>query len=145
MALNSRSAIHPKWVSHNRPTAESFFLCSVEIFDNQITESVYNATANTWSSDRNIIWSGDARIQPVNKGSKSVSGMNATTLQEVEVHLPAIGTVDIKPNHQIFVTEAVYSSQLQTLIFTVKDVVNSSNAWGRTLVCVVDQEVRRSV
>jgi len=145
MALNSRPAVHPKWLTHNRPVGASFFLCTIELFDNEISSSVYDATANTWSSDRTVLWTGDARIQPVNKGSKATSGMNPTSIQEVEIHIPTIPSLDIKPNHQIFVTEAAYNSNLTRLIFTVKDVVNSSNAWATTLVCVVDQEVRRSV
>lgn len=145
MALNSRSAIHPKWFSHNLPVESGFNLASIEIFDSNISDGTYNATTNTWSGSRTVLWSGEARIQPVSKSTNRANTGNPTSVLDVEVHFNHPGDLDILPGHQIFVTASPYNTPLTNMILTVRTALNSSNAWNRVLVCEVDEEVRRSV
>lgn len=151
MALNSRTILDPRWATHNRGVQSSLFTTSIEIFDPNISEAVYNATSNTWSGEREIIWTGKARIQPVSKSADKNGKMNLTSVQEVEVHIDLKGNTlagsigvmpDIRPNAQIFVTESSLDATLTKFVYNVRSVLNSSHPWHRVLVCEVDQEVR---
>jgi len=145
MALNSRSTIDPRWLSHNLKVESGFNLAEIQIFDSNISDSVYNATANTWTGSRTVIWSGSARIQPLGKPTNRANTGNPTSVTELEVHFNYPGTIDILPGYQIFVTSSPYNPPLTNMILTVRSSVNSSNAWNRVLLCEVDEEVRRSV
>lgn len=120
-------------------------LAQVEVFNPDTSASVYDAEANTWDSTKTTIWSGSARVQPKTSNTSLNSGMNPTDIGEVYMHLADVGTADIRPGHQIFVTSCAANPQLVNFIYTVKGSVNSSNAWNRVLLCEVDEEVRRSV
>jgi hypothetical protein len=145
MALNSRSAIDSRWLSHNLKVVSGFNVATIEIFDSNISDGTYNAVTNTWTGSRTTIWSGEARIQPVTKPTNRNNTANPTSITEVEVHFNYPGDVDILPGHQIFVTASPYNTPLTNMILTVRSSINSSNAWNRVLVCEVDEEVRRSV
>lgn len=145
MALNSRSTIDSRWLSHNLKVEAGFNTAEIEIFDSNVSDATYNATTNTWTGSRTTIWSGKARIQPVTKSTNRSGTMNPTSVTEVEVHFNYPGDVDILPGHQIFVAESPYNTPLTNMILTVRSAVNSSNAWNRVLLCEIDEEVRRSV
>jgi hypothetical protein len=75
---------------------------------------------------------------------------NPTTIQNVRVILPygknalegSEGVVpDIRPNDRIRVTASPYNANLEKFIYVVIGVLNSSNAWERTLLCRVDTEL----
>lgn len=151
MALNSRTILDPRWATHNRGVQSSLFTTSIEIFDPNISDAVYNATTNAWTGEREIIWTGKARIQPMSKPSDRNGKMNLTSVQEVEVHIDLKGNTlagsvgvmpDIRPNTQIFVTESALDDTLTKFVYNVRSVLNSSHPWHRVLICEVDQEVR---
>jgi hypothetical protein len=48
--------------------------------------------------------------------------------------------VDIRPGNYIIVSSSPASDQLTKFVYIVRSVINSSNAWQRTLVCDVDME-----
>ena len=145
MALNSRASVDPRWFSHNLAVESGFNLAKIEIFDSNISDSTYNATTNAWSGSRTILWSGNARIQPVNNPNNRSSKINSTTAAEVEVHFNYAGQLDILPGSQIFVTKSKQNPALENMILTVRSSVNASTAWNHVLVCEIDEEVRRSV
>ena len=153
MALNSRPAIHPKWLTHNNNVESSFHLATIEIYDPEINDGSYNAATNTFTSSRTVLWTGKARLQAVRSSSARANKMNPTTIQELEVHIDmrgntldgAEGTMpDIRPQHQIFVTDSPYDETLENYILTVRSSVSTSNPWGKMLHCEVDQEVKRA-
>lgn len=152
MALNSRGILDPRWLTHNRPVNTGFLTTTIEIFNPSISEATYNATSNTWTGERDILWTGKARIQPNSKPSDRNGKINPTSVQEVEVHIDFTGNTltgsvgvmpDIRPNHQIFVTDSPADVALESFIYNVRSVVNSSTPWHRVLICEVDQEVAR--
>lgn len=145
MALNSRSVIHPRWTSHSLNVEAGTMLAEVQIFDPEIGSSVYDEITNTWDTTRTILWAGPARVQPFGRGRDVSGSMNPSDIGDVNIHLGAIGTIDLRPGHQIFVTSCATNPQLVNFIYTIKSVVNSSNAWNRVVLCEVDQEVRRNV
>lgn len=153
MALNTRSAIHPKWLTHNVTVENGFRLAEIEIFDPKGSDATYNATNNTWSSAREVFWTGKARIQTVRNTVTRQNSINATDAQPFEVHIDMRGNTleghegelpDIRPNHNIFVTSSPYDASLENYIFVVTGSLSTSNPWGKMIQCEVDQEVRRA-
>ena len=48
--------------------------------------------------------------------------------------------VDIRPGHYLKVISSPVDSMLENFVYIVKSVMNSSNAWQRSLMCEVDME-----
>lgn len=142
MALNSRSALHPKWVYHNRNVSTSFQVCTVAIYHQDLGERVYDAVTNTWDSTATEIWTGSARIQPRATSNRRTVMTNDTFVREVEVQINFDGNdiVDIRPGDYMLVSASPYDATLTKFIYIVRSVINSSNPWQRTLVCEVDME-----
>lgn len=149
MALNSRGSIDPRWLTHNAPVGYGLQLATIEVYS-AATTSDYDATTNTWSGEKTVIYSGRARVQPINAVNETGDTFNPTYIKMVRVQLPyfkndaagASGDMpDIRPNHKMIVTASPYNSALTKFIFIVQDVLNSSNSWERTLVCRVDTEL----
>lgn len=155
MALNSRPIIHPDWLTHNRGPDKSLMLVELEIFDPNSSTSTYDAETNSWTSDRQVVFTGKGRIQPVRTASNRSNMTNPTSIQEVQVHIDFAGNTlegyqelgglvpDIRPGYQIFVTDSPYDRELETYILNVRASVNSSNPWHRVIYCEIDQEVLR--
>lgn len=149
MALNSRPAIHPKWLTHNNNVESSFHLATIEIYDPEINDGSYNAATNTFTSARTVLWTGKARIQAVRSSILKQNDNNPTNSQELEIHLDMRGNTlagsegempDIRPNYQIFVTSSPYDETLENYILTVRSSISTSNPWGKMLLCEVDLE-----
>lgn len=142
MALNSRPAVDPRWTRHNSKIVESLMLAQVEIYDADFSERAYDASTNTWSGSSVSLYSGKARIQPLTSVSDEASEYNPSVLESVRVQIPLISsTPDIRPNHRLKVTSASENSALEDFLYIVTGVLNSSNAWERTLLCRVDTEL----
>lgn len=153
MALNSRPVIHPNWFTHNVPVEDGMRLAEIEIFNPKASAASYNAATNTWTSAREVIWTGKARIQAVRNTVTRQNAVNASSAQPFEVHIDmrgntlegAEGTMpDIRPNHQIFVTSSPYDETLENYIFVITGAISTSNPWGKALQCEVDQEAVRA-
>lgn len=150
MALNSRGAVDPRWLTHNQGVGYALQLAEVDIYNPASGEQTYNATTNTWTGTTTALYTGPARIQPVASVTETTLEYNPTTIQNVRVILPygkntledSEGVVpDIRPNDRIRVTSSPYNTNLEKFIYVVIGVLNSSNAWERTLLCRVDTEL----
>jgi len=149
MAINARPALDPRWIDHNRGLSRAFQLSTITVYNENQSARVYNPTTNTFDSNETAIWAGRARIQPkLNGSNRSVTGNN-TTIQEVEMQLDITGNTlsgsngamaDIRPGNYVIVNTSPSATQLTKFIFIVKSVINSSNAWQRTIVCEADME-----
>lgn len=148
MALNSRSGIHPKWFSHSAPASYGLQVATVRIFNKNTSSNVYNPLTNTWSGTDTDLYIGPARIQQLTSVSEAGEDFNPTTLQNVRVVLPYNKNTlndgempDIRPNHFLRVNESPYNDSLESFLFEVIGVLNSSNAWERTIICRVNSEI----
>jgi hypothetical protein len=150
MALNSRGAVDPRWLTHNQPVGYALQLATVDIYNPASGEQEYDAESNTWTGTTTPLYTGPARIQPVASVTETTLEYNPTTIQNVRVILPygkntledSEGVVpDIRPNDRIRVTASPYNTNLEKFIYVVIGVLNSSNAWERTLLCRVDTEL----
>lgn len=156
MALNSRSAIDPRWYTHNRSIERALELCSVEIYNPSSADSVYDAESNTWSNSTILLWTGKARIQPrsstVRLGSAGtvMTAIDPGASQIMEVHIGlkenqlagSNGDMpDLRPGHRMLVTASPIDPSLLNFEFVLRSVINSSNPWHRVLLCEVNQEL----
>jgi hypothetical protein len=150
MALNSRGAIDPRWLTHNQAVGYGLQLATVEVYSSASGDQVYDPATNTFSGSTVPLYTGPARIQPVSNPTDSTSSYNPTSLQVVHVILPlnkntlegSEGALpDIRPNHKVKVVTSPHNSQLLAFSYEVTGVLNSSNAWERTLICRVDMEL----
>lgn len=156
MALNTRSAIDPRWQFHNSIVERSLALASVEFFNPQSTSSEYDATTNSWSGTTTTLWVGRARIQPRSNSARVgsmgtvLSAIDPGASQIVEVHIGlrenqltgSNGEMpDLRPGHRMKVTDSPLDQNLQNFQFVVRSVINSSNPWHRLILCEVNQEL----
>jgi hypothetical protein len=150
MALNSRGAVDPRWLTHNQSVGYALQLATVDIYNPASGEQEYDAESNTWTGTTTPLYTGPARIQPVASVTETTLEYNPTTIQNVRVILPygknsledSEGVVpDIRPNDRLRVSSSPYNTNLEKFIYVVIGVLNSSNAWERTLLCRVDTEL----
>ncbi len=154
MALNSRGSVDPRWLTHNRGVVRALQLAEVEIYNPGDTSQAYDAETNTWSTTAVELYTGRARVQPVNSVNESGDTLNASFIKTVRVQIAynkneISGATevmpDIRPNHKMRITSSPYNETLTKFIYVVTDVLNSSNAWERTLLCKVDTELDPTV
>ena len=133
--------------------ATALYFAEIEIFNPSSSESVYNASSNTWSAVRDIVWTGKARIQTVRSASNRANIVNPTSIRELEVFIPLTGNTltgsvgvmpEIRTGYQIFVTDSPYDETLKNFVINVRSAMNSSNPWEKMLYCESDQEVKRA-
>lgn len=150
MALNSRGAVDPRWLTHNQAVGYALQLATVDIYNPASGDQEYDAESNTWTGTTTPLYTGPARIQPVASVTETTLEYNPTTIQNVRVILPygkntldgSDGAIpDIRPNDRLRVTSSPHNSNLEKFIYVVIGVLNSSNAWERTLLCRVDTEL----
>jgi triacylglycerol esterase/lipase EstA (alpha/beta hydrolase family) len=124
-------------------------LSTVEISTGNGASQEYDATTGTWTSTASLVFSGPARIQPVTAITETSDTYNPTFLKTVRVQLSYNSNTvegatteipDIRPNDRMRVT-ASNNQSLTKFLYVVTDVLNSSNAWERTLLCKVDTEL----
>jgi hypothetical protein len=126
----------------------------VEIYSADNSSQSYDAESNTWSSSAIEVYTGRARIQPVNAVNESGDNFNPSFFKTVRVQISynkneiegfSPDMPDIRPGHKMRVSSAPYNETLSKFIYVVTDVLNSSNAWERTLLCKVDTELDPTV
>jgi hypothetical protein len=149
MALNSRSALDPRWVYHNRNVSSSFQVCDIDIYNEQLGGRVYDPITNSWDSNSTVIWSGKARIQPTKISSERNIPGNPSFVRQVimqidfdknQVEGSEGAMADIRPGNYVLVANSPYDATLQNFVYIVRSVMGSSNPWQRTLTCEVDME-----
>ena len=155
MALNGRSAIDPRWYTHNRGIEKALELCTIDIIEPATSDAVYDVTTNSWTTDTTTIWTGKARIQVrssnVRQGSplSPMNGIDPVNNLVMEVHIGlkenqltgSNGAMpDVRPGHRIFTTSSPLDPILENFELVVRSVINSSNPWHRTLLCEVNQD-----
>ena len=125
-------------------------LASVQIYNPATGSQEYDPETNSWTGSTTPLYEGRARIQPVNAVNEVMDTYNPTFLKTVRVQIAYNKNIledgvnpmpDIRPNDRMMVTEAAYNPTLEKFVYVVTDVMNSSNAWERTLICRVDSEL----
>ena len=150
LALNSRGSIDPRWLTHNASVLYGLELATIEIFNSVNDSDTYNAETNSWDTTRNYLYTGKARIQTINSVTETNDTYDPTFIKTVRVQISynrnqlegSDGQIpDIRPNDKMLVTASPYNTSLEKFSYIVFDVLNSSNAWERTLLCRIDTEL----
>lgn len=115
----------------------------MRIYSSDNSTKVYNATTNTWSGADTEVYSGKARVQPLNTvdtNGRSVSDINPSFFKNVRFQI-IDNDIDIRPGQKVIITDAPYNEALKNYIFNITDVLNSANAWERTFIANSDTEL----
>lgn len=115
----------------------------MQIYNPASGSQTYDAVENNWSGSTTLLYTGKARIQPVNAVNEMSDSYNPTFIKTVRVQIEAwrTGMAEIRPNDRMKVTLCAANKSLEKFVYIVTDVMNSSNPWERTLLCKVDTEL----
>jgi len=123
-------------------TAENWMNGMIEIVDPNLENLAWDEFDNEYVSGvENVLWSGKARVQFIGTGSDplSLTGFSSPGKKMARIQVPLDPSRDfIRKGLEIRVTDGGSDSDLIGLQFIVRNAVNSSYAWLRTIECEID-------
>jgi len=143
MAISRSSKINFSAISEEMATiAQRWFNATVEIVDPDVEGQTWNPATNTYTgSSETVLWSGEARVQPIGVGQNpgtdyafSSAGIRGV---RVQVKLDPSRSF-IRKGLRVRVIDGGVDADLEKLDFVVSNALNSSYAWLRTIECDVD-------
>lgn len=151
MALNSRTAIDPRWFEWVRQPSRGFETARVQIIDPNTTDDVpYDPVTNTGGeATPTVVWPtvntlvANAWIEVIGSANASNSGIQATDITRVRVHidLAEFGPTEmIRSGFQIRVVEGGRDTTLESKILVIRKTSVGNLAVQRTLECTVDEK-----
>lgn len=132
MAISPSSKINFAGISAEmRPIAERWFNGSIEIIDPNLDDLTYNPWTNTSTGTETVLWSGEARIQPVTTTTADAEvGRSLGSSRRVRFQVPLDETRPfVRAGLKVKVTDGGQFPDLQDLQFIVSSSVASSYAW----------------
>ena len=144
MALGRTTEVFSqKWQDRLSPATLHTMPATVQLFDPELADSVFNYTTGTWEDNPlAVLYEGKARVQPIRSTSSINNGANDTTVQSVLVSIPITAgkTLNLRPEHRGKVLTAPLMPVLTTFFYVVQEVMDSANPIERTFMFRVDQE-----
>jgi hypothetical protein len=121
-------------------TVSRWFNSTIEIFDPNLKDIHYDEWTNTSVGYEILLWSGDARVQPIDYGrGDSNAGRSVLANRRVRFQVPLDQTRDfIRAGLGVRVIDGGQFPDLEKLQFTVSEAINSSYAWLLTIECEAD-------
>ena len=123
-------------------TAQRWMNAIIEIVDPNLENLEWDEFNNDYvAGSQTVLWSGSARIQLIGAGSDplSLSGFSAPGKKMARIQVPIDTTRDfIRKGLEIRVIDGAQDPDLYKLQFVVRNAINSSYAWLRTIECEVD-------
>lgn len=156
MLNRNLGVFHPRFFYHARPTVESTMLARVEIYRPTGKQSNWTPGEGMSNDAYELVWVGDARIQPNidwRAREREFAGeFDATHAVRVQVPMQRNELNAVKVNgeyvsyspdpefYKDFVVKVVASyvkgtDKLVGMKYTVRNAINSSNAWVHNLLC----------
>lgn len=112
---------------------------SIEIIDPNLENLVWDEWTNTSTGSVIVLWSGNARIQPVSQSTDPDGGKSTLANRKVRFQVPLDETRDfVRAGLSVRVTDGGQFPDLQNLQFNVSSAINSSYAWLLTIECEAD-------
>lgn len=95
---------------------------------------------------RDVLYEGAARVTPRRASSVRLVPMNTTTIQSVQfqISIGEDGPLDIRPGMILEVNECELNPVLTTYMYSIDEIVDSSNPIEQTFWAKVDNEVVRN-
>lgn len=140
MAISKSSKIDFASISTEMGSiASRWFNGSIEIVDVNLDSLTFDPWTNTSSSTETLIWSGEARIQPINLATDPDGGKSVLATRRVRFQVPLDETRDfVRAGLIVRVTDGGQFPDLSNLQFNISSAVNSSYAWLLTIECEAD-------
>ncbi len=119
--------------------AARWFNGTIQIVDPNLDDLTFDPWTNTSTGTETVLWTGEARIQPVNEMRDPNGGRSILASQRVRFQVPLDQTRDfVRSGLAIRVTGGGQFPDLVNLQFNVLSAVNSSYAWLLTIECEAD-------
>ena len=116
-----------------------WFNGTIQIVDPNLDELTFDAWTNTSTGAETVLWTGEARIQPVNEARDPEAGRSVLGTRRVRFQVPLDETRDfVHAGLVVRVTDGGQFPDLENLQFNISSAVNSSYAWLLTIECEAD-------
>lgn len=116
-----------------------WFNGAIQIVDPNLDSITFDAWNNTTTGTETVLWSGEARIQPINDTRDPEGGRSVLSSQRVRFQVPLDETRDfVRSGLVVRVTNGGQFPDLVNLQFNISSAVNSSYAWLLTIECEAD-------
>jgi len=140
MAISKNSKIDFSAISTEMQGIVSrWFNGTIQIVDPNLDNLTFDPWTNATTGTETVLWTGDARIQPVRNSSDPDGGRSVLAVRSVRFQVPLDETRDfVRAGLQVNVTDGGEFSDLENLQFNILSAVNSSYAWLLTIECQAD-------
>lgn len=128
-----------------RPLITPWYSGYIHIFD-----PLQNTKSTDWENGTKTVvlhpyWDGPTRIQPIRRNLNNKETTNDTQSRTIQFQLGYAkdGTLpDVKPGHQIVVTDGGNNVLLTLYQYVITGTINSSQAWQHTIFAETNLEAR---
>lgn len=138
-----RPLFNMQWQAGLAKAVQPAQIATVQIYDPATSTSVFNPATNKFTNVPVVVYYGPARVQPVRGAGFSTNGVgDDTTIQGVRMQLPINATlgIDFRTKHRGKVIDSPLFPTLTKYVFTLREIMDSSNPFERTLEFDVNQE-----
>jgi len=116
-----------------------WFNGTIQIVDPNLDSLTFDPWTNATTGTETVLWTGDARIQPVNETRDPEGGKSLLSVRRVRFQVPLDETRDfVHAGLVVRVTDGGQFPDLVNLQFNILSAVNSSYAWLLTIECDAD-------
>jgi len=120
-------------------TVARWFNGTIQIVDPNLDSLTFDPWTNATTGTETLLWSGDARIQPINEARDPDAGKSMLSSRRVRFQVPLDETRDfVHAGLVVRVTDGGQFPDLEKLQFNISSAVNSSYAWLLTIECEAD-------
>ena len=140
MAISKNSKIDFSAISTEMQGIVSrWFNGTIQIVDPNLESLTFDPWTNTSTGTETVLWTGDARIQPINETRDPEGGKSLLSVRRVRFQVPLDETRDfVHTGLVVRVTDGGQFPDLVNLQFNILSAVNSSYAWLLTIECDAD-------
>ena len=144
MAISLSSKIDFSAISTEMgPIAKRWFNGTIQIVNPNLENLTFNPCTNTSTGTETVLWSGDARIQPINMATDPTGGKSVLATRRVRFHVPLDPARSfVHAGLVVRVTNGGQFSDLIGLDFNISSAINSSYAWLLTIECEADVKAK---
>jgi hypothetical protein len=140
MAISKSSKIDFAAISSEMAGIVSrWFNGTIQIVDPNLDSLTYDAWTNTSTGTETVLWTGEARIQPINETRDPDAGKSVLATRRVRFQVPIDDTrAFVRAGLVVRVTDGGQFPDLVNLQFNISSAINSSYAWLLTIECEAD-------
>ena len=141
MAISKSSKIDFAAISTEMGSiAARWFNGAIQIVDTNLDNLTFDPWTNTSTGSETVLWSGEARIQPISYDTRDPDGgKSVLASRRVRFQVPLDETRNfVRSGLTVRVTDGGEFPDLENLQFNISSAINSSYAWLLTIECEAD-------